>query len=80
MKASKKIVSINIEYYDESDLITALYHLKTQLLHHNKDYGRQKVNTAFIEYGKIKEYGIEPREEIIGGKLCLVIESKLNFD
>jgi len=80
MKASKKIVSINIEYYDENDLKQALLHLKSQLIDYNKEYGRQKLNTALVEFGKIKEYDIQQREEKINGVDCLVIESKLNFD
>lgn len=81
MKAAKKTISINIDFFDKNDFIKALDYIKANAHSVNKKpYERLAINTAFIEYGLTIDYNIKPRIETINGKECIIFESKLNFE
>lgn len=77
-KASKKLLQISIEFTDFRELSIILRNIQNET-QRGHIWNREKVGTGIYEYGMhILEYDMEYREEIIDGKLCIVIPSKLN--
>jgi hypothetical protein len=61
-----------------SELIYALESLKGHINHSGDGFKRFSINDAHIEYN-LDTYGeIDYRIELINGKLCYILKSKLN--
>ncbi len=77
MKATKKTLSIEITYYDTAEMIKALNEIRTKVVHHQIRYDKDIVGQGIYEFS-VEHQSYDYREEIINGKLCLVIKSKMN--
>ena len=77
-KASKKLLQISIEFTDYKELSSILREIQRET-NRGKTWQRSKTGSAIYEYGMhILDLDMEYREEIIDGRLCMVIPSKLN--
>jgi hypothetical protein len=78
MKARRKSLDISIEYQDRADAIQSLKKIILSLEGGNKVYDRickdYLVCEWQIDYVDHPDY----REELINGKWCIVIPSKIN--
>lgn len=84
MKASKKYLMMEIEFMDYSDLQMA-FAKAWQSIKSGKDWNRFKSGSAIAQFN-VQRYFDENdfeeiegiREELIDGKLCIIIPSKMN--
>jgi hypothetical protein len=77
MKATKKYISIESEFTDYGDLQRALRKIWEQVKT-GKEWNRVKVGSALIQFEVKKEEFVDYREEMINGKFCIVLPSKMN--
>lgn len=84
MKASKKFLIMEIEFQDYADLQIAMRKV-WESMKAGKDWNRFKNGSTLCQYRMERSFNegdpensMAYREEIINGKLCMVIQSKMN--
>lgn len=85
MKASKKYLSMEIQFCDYADLRKA-FSKAMDSIKGGKEWNRFNVGSLSIQYNMERDWddedekanGMDYREEIIDGQLCMIIQSKMN--
>ena len=84
MKATKKYMVMEIEFNDYSDLKRA-FNKAWESMKYGKDWNRFKAGSAICQYTMEQSYDDQESEErmdyqekMINGKLCMVIQSRMN--
>jgi hypothetical protein len=85
MKSSKKYLIMEVEFNDYADLQLA-FKKSWQSMKSGKEWNRFKAGSSLIEYKLQRNYDemeledqiMDHRHEIVNGKLCIIIQSKMN--
>ena len=78
MKATRKNLSISIDYGANADAIKCLQKLIHLMRQGQTRYERETINGAILEFSIKHSEPPVYREETINGQFCHVVESKLN--
>ena len=82
MKASKKYLNLEVEFSDYADLQRA-FQEAWHSMKSGKEWNRFPIGSGVVQY-HMERYWDDPenamnyREEVIDGKLCIIIQSKMN--
>ena len=80
MKATRKLLSISLEFGSVNEVKDALNKIMLQLHNSPLRYDRMKIDTAICEWSITNESEPDYREEFINGNWCQVYQSKMNQD
>jgi len=78
MKSSRKNLSINIEYTDLNEALESMRKITSKIAGKKVRYDRQMENTAIYEWAIENVRQDDYTEQVIGGKICQVYQSKMN--
>lgn len=78
MKATRKNLSISIDYVANADAIKCLEKIMHLMKQGQTRYERETINGAILEFSIKHSEPPAYREEIINGQFCHVVESKMN--
>ena len=80
MKTRRKTLELSIEYDDKNEAIKCIQRVIKDLRLSQTNYGRQLLNGCFINWGVTLNELPSYRVEMINGKQCIVVPSKMNED